>query len=68
MNATKTHRHKADDNQTKTYGYCGHSVRPDYPNQFAHGGVTYHETCKCGAKRMTNSTGFGRLETGRWTK
>ena len=32
----------------------------------SHGGVSYVETCSCGATRAVNSTGFGREEHSDW--
>ncbi len=59
--------HRPMPEQSRTYGYVGYSVRPRNPNPVAHGGVTHHEVCRCGATRMINSTGLGRDERGPWT-
>lgn len=60
------HPHRAVDHKRITLSYCGHSVRPSEPNPSAHGGVTHYDFCACGAKRMTNSAGRGRVERGEW--
>jgi hypothetical protein len=60
------HRHRAIPARSTTYGYVGYSVRPDHPNPLAHGGVTHYDYCRCGARRLTNSTGAKRTERGPW--
>jgi hypothetical protein len=59
--------HKHESIKRETFGFCGYSVAPPpRENRVAHGGVTHVDHCRCGAKRLTNSTGFGRDERGPW--
>ncbi len=62
-----SHRHRAK--TSVTVGYRG-PVGPHWQqNQKAHGGVCIVETCACGARRETNSTGGkDRQETTGWQK
>lgn len=62
--STTHKRHKAK--TTVTVGYRG-PVGPYWrQNPQAHGGVCIVETCACGARRETNSTGGDRRETTGW--
>jgi hypothetical protein len=56
-------RHKAA--TEVTVGYRGPVGPHDRQRPEAHGGVCHVETCRCGAKRRTNSNG-GRTETSGW--
>ena len=60
----RTHTHRALPNRTRTVGF-EHCVS-DRCNPRAHGGVCHWDYCTCGARRPTNSTGFGREERGEW--
>lgn len=61
---SKRCRHKATTERTIGYLYCCAS-KPWLCSGRAHGGVTHIETCRCGATRLTNSTG-GYSETSGW--
>jgi len=61
---TATHRHKPI--KSETYGFTRCVSRNC--NSDSHGGITIVETCECGAKRRTNSTGRGREERSRWER
>lgn len=49
------HRHRP--HTTMTVGYRGTAAGVRYENRSAHGAVCIIDTCRCGAKRETNSNG-----------
>lgn len=64
MTTTTKHVHEAIPEKTETRCYSG-SVNPWHENRAAHGGVTLHEECSCGAVRAVNSNGR-HAENGEW--
>lgn len=57
------HVHKMIRGKRVTRGYRG--PVGDRQNPVAHGGVCYHDVCRCGATRETNAN-RGCVERGAW--
>ena len=58
---TLRHTHRAETIETRPF----FGPVSDRQNPRAHGGVTLHRTCRCGAVQLINSNG-GATERGPW--
>ena len=58
-----THHHRSVRREMRGFQFC---VAPSRCHPEAHGGVTHRDLCRCGATKVTNSTGWGREERGAW--
>lgn len=61
---TKRHRHRAIKAERRDKCFFG-CANPECCKPETHGGITIIDTCRCGAKRHTNSNG-GQRERGDW--
>jgi len=61
----KTHKHKAIDSLTVEKGYSHPAPGAKRQVPQAYGCIALHQTCSCGAKRVTNVNQWWR-EVGAW--
>lgn len=58
----RRHHHRAHNSDERCYTHC---VDPENCDPAAHGGITYRQTCRCGAERLINANN-NVAELGRW--
>lgn len=53
----RPHLHRVQSRETRGFSHCVAIYPHTHCNPASHGGVTFHETCECGAQRKVNATG-----------